>query len=93
MRVIEKRRCGMKLKFSLKDKEASLDADVEGLIEKKMSYKDKHSDKKTRYQIKQEEKRKTEELKHKQQMQWMFIMLGLFAALILFGVIATIFGI
>ncbi len=83
----------MKLKFSLKDKEASLDADVEGLIEKKMAYKDKHPDKKTRYQIKQEEKRKTEELKHKQQMQWIFIMLGLLAVLILFGVIVTILGI
>lgn len=49
----------MKLKFSLKNKEASLEADIEKLVEKGMDNKAKKPEKKTRYQIKQEEKRKT----------------------------------
>ena len=60
----------MKLEFSLKNKEASLEADVEGLVEKGLEYNSKKPDKRTRYQIKQEEKRKNEELKHKQQMKY-----------------------
>ena len=48
----------MKLSFSLKNKEASLEADVEGLVEKGLEHKAKTPAKKTRYQIKQEEKRK-----------------------------------
>lgn len=83
----------MKLSFSLKNKEASLEADVERLVEKGLEHKAKNPDKKTRYQIKQEEKRKNEELKQKQQMQWMYIMLGLLAVLIVFGVIVTVAGI
>lgn len=58
----------MKLKFNFKSKEASLEADVEGLVNKGMERWDNRN-RKTRYQIKQEEKRKKEELKHKQQMQ------------------------
>ena len=46
----------MKLKFSLKNKEASVDADVEGVVEKVFEHKAKQPPKKTRYQIKQEEK-------------------------------------
>ncbi|MDL0421784.1 hypothetical protein [Caldifermentibacillus hisashii] len=83
----------MKLSFSLKNKEASLEADVEGLVEKGLEHKAKTPAKKTRYQIKQEEKRKNEELKQKQQILWMLIMLGLLAVLIVFGVIATVLGI
>ncbi|MDD2510840.1 MAG: hypothetical protein PHG94_06915 [Syntrophomonas sp.] len=83
----------MKLSFSLKNKEASLEADVEGLVEKGLEHKTISPAKKTRYQIKQEEKRKNEDLKQKQQMQWMFIMLGLLAVLIVFGIIATVLGI
>lgn len=83
----------MKLSFSLKNKEASLEADIEGLVEKGLEHKAKNTAKKTRHQIKQEEKRKNEELKHKQQMQWMYIMLGLLAVLIVFGVIVTVAGI
>lgn len=83
----------MKPGFSLKNKEASLEADVEGLIEKGLEHKTKSPAKKAKYQIKQEEKRKNEDLKQKQQMQWMFIMLGLLAVLIVFGVIATVLGI
>ena len=47
----------MKLKFNLKSKEASLEADVEGLVEKGMERHD-NPNRKTRYQIKQEEKRR-----------------------------------
>ena len=49
----------MKLKFSLKNKEAYLEADIEKLVEKGMDNKAKNPEKKTRYQIRQEEKRKT----------------------------------
>ena len=71
----------MKLKFSLKNKEASLEADVERLVEKGMDQKSKNPPRKTRYQIKQEEKRKNEELKHKQNLQMLFIGIGVFAVL------------
>ena len=55
----------MKLKFSLKDKEASLEADVEKLVEKGMEHKAQRPDKKSRYQIRAEEKRKTPSLKER----------------------------
>ena len=48
----------MRFKFSLKDKEVSMEADVEKLVEKGMDQKEARPDRKTRYQIKQEEKRK-----------------------------------
>ena len=80
----------MKLKFSLKNKEASLEADVEKLVEKGMEQKAKNPPKKTRYQIKQEEKRKNEELKHKQNMQMLFIGLGVFAVLMAIVLIMAI---
>ena len=51
----------MKLRISFKDKEASLEANVEDLIEKGM---DCDPDKKSRYQIRQEEKRKNREQRH-----------------------------
>lgn len=72
----------MKISFSLKNKEAKLEADVEKLIEKGMSQKEKLPPKKTRFQIKQEEKRKNAELKHKQDMQIAFIGIGIFAFLL-----------
>lgn len=63
----------MKFNFSLKNKEASFEADVEKLIDKNIEYKAKNpknkEPKKTRYQIKQEEKRKNKELEHKQTME------------------------
>ena len=83
----------MKMKFSLKNKEASLEADIEGLVEKNLEYKSKNPEKKTRHQIKQEEKRKNEELKHKQKMQYMYILLGIVGVFIVLGVVATILGI
>lgn len=83
----------MKLSFSLKNKEASLEADVEGLVERGLEHKAKRPNKKTRYQIKQEEKRKNEEIKHKQQMQYLFILLGIVAFFLIIGIVATILGI
>ena len=53
----------MKLSFSLKDKKASLDVDVEKLIEKGLDLKAQNPSDKTQYQIRQEEKRKNKELK------------------------------
>ena len=64
----------MKLKFSLKNKEASVDADIEGVVEKVLDHKAKQPTKKTRYQIKQEEKRKNEELKQKHLIQGLILM-------------------
>ena len=81
----------MKFKLSLKDKEVSMEADVEKLVEKGMDHKAAHPDKRTRYQIKQEEKRENEELKHKQQLTYLFIGIGLFVAIIAFCVIMSIF--
>ena len=82
----------MKLKFNLTSKEASLEADVEGLVEKGMERRD-NPNRKTRYQIKQEEKRKNEELKQKQQMQMIYIMLGVLAVLfIIIFVMAALEG-
>jgi len=83
----------MKFRFSLKDKEASVEADVEKLVEKSMEYKSKRPDQRSRYQIRSEEKRKNEELKHKQQMQWMFIMLGLIVVLLVFGIAVSVLNI
>ena len=48
----------MKLKFSLKSKEANLEADIEDVLKKRMEYKAKKPPKKSRYKIKQEEKEK-----------------------------------
>ena len=80
----------MKFKLSLKDKEISMEADVEKLAEKRMEQKEKQPPKKTRYQIRMEEKRKTEELHHKQQMQYLFILLGIAAVGLVIGIVATI---
>ncbi len=57
----------MKFKLNFNSKtgiNADLETDVEKLIEKKMDIDNKHPDK-TNYQIKQEEKRKNEELRQK----------------------------
>ena len=81
----------MKFKLSLKDKEVSMEADVEKLVEKGMDHKADRPNKRTRYQIKQEEKRKNEELKHKQQLTYLFIGIGLFVAIIAFCVIMSMF--
>lgn len=70
----------MKLAFNLKKKEASLQADVEGMIERGLERKEKSPKRKTRYQIRQEEKRKNMELKRelerKQMVQGILMMAG-----------------
>lgn len=82
----------MKLSFSLKNKEAKLEADVEKLVEKKMDQDIGRPPKKTRYQIRQEEKRKNEELKHKQQITYMFILIGMIVFFVIIGIIASCLG-
>lgn len=82
----------MKLRFSLKNKEASFEADVEGLVEKQLEHKGKNPIKKTRYQIKQEEKRKNEELKQKQFIQGVLMMMGLIVFILVIGVIGSALG-
>ena len=81
----------MKFKLNLKEKEVSMEADVEKLVEKGMDHKADRPDKRTRYQIKQDEKRKNEELKHKQQLTYLFIGIGMFVAIIAFCVVMSIF--
>ena len=87
----------MKIAFNFKKKEASLQADVEGMIERGMERKEKNPNHKTRYQIRQEEKRKNLELKHeleqKQFKQGMLMMLGVLAIALIIGIIGTVFGI
>ena len=87
----------MKFKFSWKDKETSLEADVEKLIEKGMEQSALKPPKKTKYQIKMEEKRKNEELKHKQEMQktilWLGVFVGIIVVILFFGVIASILNV
>lgn len=86
------RRVDMKLKFNFKNKEASLEADVEGLVEKGIERKN-NPNRKTRYQIRQEEKRKDAELKHKQEMQVLYIIGGVLAVLfIIIFVMAALEG-
>lgn len=72
----------MKLSFSLKNKEAYLQADVERLVEKGMDQRAK-APKKTRYQIRQEEKRKNKEQEQKQFMMGMLIMVGLIIVILI----------
>ena len=82
----------MKFAFSLKEKELSVEADVEGIVDKELERRDKKLPRKTRYQIKQEEKRKNEELKHKQQMQNTFLMIGLCVLLLVVCIVASALG-
>ena len=72
----------MKLSFSLKNKEASLEADVEKLVEKGMDQRAKDPNRKTRYQIRQEEKRKNKELEQKRFMMGMLLMVGLIVVIL-----------
>ena len=86
----------MKLSFSLKNQEANFEADVEGLVEKSLENKAKNPIKKTRYQIKQEEKRKNEELKHKQELHKIYIGIGMLLFIlmlcIVMGILSHVFG-
>ncbi len=73
----------MKFSFNFNKKEASIEADVEGLVKPHIEARINNPDRKTRYQIKQEEKRKNAELKHKQEMQKIYILLGVTAVLMI----------
>ena len=68
-----------------------MEADVEKLVEKVMDHKAARPDKRTRYQIKQDEKRKNAELKHKQQLTYLLIGIGVFVAIIAFCIVMSIF--
>lgn len=87
----------MKLAFNFKKKEASLEADVEGIVERGLERKEKNPNRKTRYQIRQEEKRKNLELKHELEQknfkQGMMILIGIMIFCVIFGMIATVLGI
>ena len=83
----------MKFNFSLKNKEVNFEADVEKLVEKNLDIKSAKPEKKTRYQIKQEEKRKTEAARHKQQLTWLFIMLGLVVFFVIVAIVVSTLGI
>ena len=54
----------MKFSLDIKNKKVSAEANIEKVIDKAIDHMDTDPSKKTRYQIKQEEKRKTLELKH-----------------------------
>lgn len=82
----------MKLSFSLAKKEASLEADVEGLVEKGLEHKSQSPNKKTRYQIRQEEKRKNKELEQKQFIQGILMMLGVLVVILIICAIGSVFG-
>ena len=82
----------MKLSFSFKKQEANFEADVEKLIEKGMDQREKNPNRKTRYQIKQEEKRKNAELKHKQEMQRMIIGISMLVGFIVIILIICAIG-
>lgn len=82
----------MKLSFSFEKKEANIEADVEGLVEKNLEYKSKKPVKITRYQIKQEEKRKNRELEQKERMQKLYISLGLAGVMLIVYLITTLFN-
>ena len=78
----------MKLSFNLSKKEASFEADIEKLATKGMEQKAKNPERKTRYQIKQEEKRKNKELEHKHFIQGILLMMGI----LLFSLILCFIG-
>lgn len=82
----------MKMKFNFMNKEASLEADVESLVAGGLERRN-DPNRKTRYQIKQEEKRKNEELKHKQFMEEIVLLAGILVVVfIIIFVMAAIEG-
>lgn len=81
----------MKLKFSLKSKEAMLEADVEGMLEKGLQHQAKKPPKKTKYQIKQEEIRKNKELEQKHFLQGMLLMLAILVVIIVICMVGAYF--
>lgn len=82
----------MKFAFSLQKKEVNIEADVEKIVDKELERRDKRPQRKTRYQIKQEEKRRMKELEHKQQMQSAFIGFGALFFVIVIALVLAILG-
>ena len=83
----------MKFKLSLKNKEIiNLETDIDKTIEKRIEHNEKKPPKKTKYQIKQEEKRKNEEAKHKQQLTYLIIGIGFLLVMITLCVVMSILG-
>ena len=76
----------MKFAFGLQSKEISVEADIEGLIEKGVERKE-NPNRKSRYQIKQKERRKNKELKQKQLIQRMMYFVGIMVAFMILIVI------
>ena len=83
----------MKLNLNLREKAINVEADVEGLVKAAMEHRQSKPEHKTRYQIKQEEKRKQQELEHQHQMQSLYILLGLIVICATIGIIASIYGV
>ncbi len=79
----------MKLNISFLKKEANIEADVERLVEKKMDLDSKRSPKKTRYQIRQEEKRKNKEQDFRQTMIILGCLTGICAICMLLLLLTT----
>lgn len=86
------KRSRMKLAFDFKKKEASLKADVEGMIERGLERKEKNPNRKTRYQIRQEEKRKNMELKRELERKQMIQGILMMAGVIVFVLIVCAIG-
>lgn len=82
----------MKLAFNFKKKEASLQADVEGMIERSLERKEKNPNHKTRYQIRQEEKRKNLELKRELERKQLIQGVLLMAGVVVFALIICAIG-
>lgn len=72
----------MKFNYNLKSQEVSIEAEVEGLVEKGIEFRS-NPNRKNRYQIKQEEKRKNEELKQKHFMSRMILLVALLILLLI----------
>lgn len=87
-----KRSDGMKIKFSLAKKEASLEADVEGIVKQNIQNKTERAPKKTKYQIRQEERRRNKEIEQKHFLQSMGILVGMLVVCFLVCIIGVVFG-
>ncbi len=82
----------MKLNFSIQKKEANIEADVERLVEKKMDIDSKRPERKTRYQIRQEEKRKNKEQQFKQTMIMLTGYIGFMAIIFIIIIVVHLAG-
>lgn len=82
----------MKIKFSLAKKEASLEADVEGIVKQNIQNKTERAPKKTKYQIRQEERRRNKEIEQKHFLQSMGILVGMLVVCFLVCIIGVVFG-